>query len=573
MKPQTATNRWMVGRIFNAALATGLTLGLLVSSAHAGTYHVYSCRTPDGEAAPVDGWSGSVAPGGAFDDYVLDTCAEGGALVAALGDQTIHEANVDQSTWQFSPPTGLRIAAATLWRAATAQGGNAADSTYDAWVAGPTITAPFDECIYTQGCPAKGDLGNPLSSVNQLVAPAPSLGGSIYASAGCGGGGGRECPAAKGDPNNYAAALYLYAADLVLEQPEGPSASNVGGELASAPAVRGSSDLTFDASDAGSGVYEAVFSVDGQVVQRTVLDTNGGRCRDVGQTSDGTAAFLYVQPCLASVGADVPFDSTAVANGTHHLLVSVIDAAGNAAPVLDRMVTIEHPPEPGAAGGGRAGAPNGVNASAQASMTVRWQSTRKALLVSSYGRAHVIAGRLTAPGGVPIVGAQVEVLAAPSYAAARTISMPILRTDATGRFLMRVPDGVSSRALRFVYRARIGDALPSVTRTLRLSVRAGVALSVSPHIAGVGSTIDFAGRLLGGPVPSSGKQLVLEARSPGSPWIEFKVVRSGARGRFHASYRFRFGGPADYVFRACSEPEADYPFAAGASNVVAVHER
>ncbi len=70
MKPETATNRWMVGRIFNAALATSLALGLLVASAHAGTYHVYSCRTPDGEVAPVDGWSGSVAPGGAFDDYV-----------------------------------------------------------------------------------------------------------------------------------------------------------------------------------------------------------------------------------------------------------------------------------------------------------------------------------------------------------------------------------------------------------------------------------------------------------------------------------------------------------------------
>ncbi len=304
-----------------------------------------------------------------------------------------------------------------------------------------------------------------------------------------------------------------------------------------------------------------------------MLDANGGRCRDVGQTSDGTAAFLYVQPCLASVSADVPFDSTAVANGTHHLVVSVIDAAGNAAPVLDRMVTIENPPKPGAAGSGGSGAPNGVNASPQASLSVRWQSTRKALLVSGYGRAHVVEGRLTAPGGAPIAGAQVEVQATPSYAAAHTISMPILRTDSSGRFLLRLPGSASSRTLRFAYRARIGDAQPSATRTLRLSVRAGIALSVSPRLVGAGSTIDFTGRLLGGPLPSTGKQLVLEARSPGSAWIEFKVVRTGAGGRFRASYRFRFAGPADYVFRARSEPEADYPFAAGASNVVAVHER
>ena len=67
-----------------------------------------------------------------------------------------------------------------------------------------------------------------------------------------------------------------------------------------------------------------------------MLDYNGGRCQDVGQTTDGLAAFLYVQPCVQSVSADVPFDTTKVANGAHHLVVSVIDAAGNAAPVLDR---------------------------------------------------------------------------------------------------------------------------------------------------------------------------------------------------------------------------------------------
>jgi hypothetical protein len=104
-------------------------------------------------------------------------------------------------------------------------------------------------------------------------------------------------------------------------------------------------------------------------------------------------------------------------------------------------------------------------------------------------------------------------------------------------------------------------------------VRAGIALRVSPHTASVGSGIRFAGRLRGGPIPQGGKQLVLEARSPGSAWIEFKVVRTDARGRFHASYRFKFPGPAEYRFRVRSEAESDFPFAAGASNVAAVHER
>ncbi len=127
---------------------------------------------------------------------------------------------------------------------------------------------------------------------------------------------GFNCPAGPGDPNGYAAVVYLYAADLILEQSAPPSASNVSGELASAATVSGTSDVAFSASDPASGVYEAVFSVDGEVVQSTVVDEDGGRCRNVGQTTDGLAAFLYVQPCPASVNADVGFDTTRVATAS-----------------------------------------------------------------------------------------------------------------------------------------------------------------------------------------------------------------------------------------------------------------
>jgi hypothetical protein len=66
---------------------------------------------------------------------------------------------------------------------------------------------------------------------------------------------------------------------------------------------------------------------------------------------------------------------------------------------------------------------------------------------------------------------------------------------------------------------------------------------------------------------------VLEARAPGGRWIEFDDVRTGPRGVFHAGYRFKFPGPAHYQFRVLSEPESDYPYAQGASDVVAVTER
>jgi hypothetical protein len=523
---------------------------------------------PDGEAAPVDGWSGAVAPGSAYDVYALNTCAEGGALVAGLGDATIHATGVDRATWTFSPSQSSRLTAATLWRADGNPGTYGVNSTYQAWLAGPEYVDGFDECIYTQGCMGEGDFSNPHSPINRVVVPPSNLGGALIFGASCVGGASRQCPAGKGDANGYAAVVDLYAADLTLEQNEGPSAANVSGELASATTIGGNSDVAFDATDPGAGVYEAAFAIDGNVVQRTVLDENGGRCRDVGQTSDGTPAFLYLQPCLGSVSADVPFDTTGIANGAHHVVVSVIDAAGNAAPVLDRTVTIDNPSAPGAPG-----PPNGVNASAQASMSVRWNATRKTDLLTRFGRAASLTGRLVAPGGAPIANALVEVSATPAYIGARTSTIVGVRTDANGRFVARVPAGASSRTLRFAYRARIGESLPAVTRTLRLTVRAGIALSVSPHTTSVGRSILFRGRLLGGPVPPSGKQLVLEARSPGSSWIEFDVVRTNARGRYHASYRFKFAGPASYTFRVRCEPESDYPFAAGASNVVAVYER
>ena len=397
--------------------------------------------------------------------------------------------------------------------------------------------------------------------------PSANLGSHLYFNSACVGESGFSCPAAKGDASGYAVALDLFAADLTLEENEDPHASNVTGELATAPAVQGQSDVSFDATDAGSGVYEALFSVDGQLVRRTALDSNGGRCEDVGETTDGLPAFLYVQPCESSVSADVSLDTTTIANGAHHLVVSVIDAAGNAAPVLDRSITVANPPPPGTPG-----PPNGANASTQASLAVRWDATRKASLLSGYDRARAVAGVLTAPGATPIAGASIEVRATPAYAGARSIQLPSPRTDAQGRFSLRLPAGTSSRTLRFAYRAHVGDARPVATRTLTLEVPADIALRVSPRTTSVGHSILFRGRLRGGPMPQGGKQLVLEARSPGSAWIEFKVVHTDARGRFRAAYRFRFPGPAAYSFRARSEAESDFPFAGGSSNVVAVHE-
>jgi hypothetical protein len=496
--------------------------------------------------------------------------------MAAMRAETARTATVDSATWAFAAPMGETLAGATLWRAGDADGGTEINAFYEFWLAGPNdLNAPgnaFEQCVGGLPCPAGvGDTSQPLATENRLVVPSTNLGSHLYASTSCGGTAEYNCPVNSGDANGYAAVVYVYAADLILEQSAGPAVSDVSGELASAPTVSGTSDVAFGASDPGSGVYEAVFSVDGQVVQRTVVDEDGGRCRNVGETTDGLPAFLYVQPCPASLSADVGLETTLIDNGVHHLVVSVIDAAGNAATVLDRNITVENALALGGQSSAPLGAPNGTNSSAQATLTVGWKGAKGTRLTGGYGRARTIVGRLTGAAGVPIEGARIDLLATPGYAGASAAAMASPLTGRGGRFSLSLPASVSSRTLRFAYSNRVGMP-PVASATLMLSVRAGVTLGIAPRTSSVGRSVYFSGRLRGSPIPTGGKLLVLEARSLGGAWLEFDVIRTNAHGRYHASYRFKFPGPASYQFRVLCEAEADYPFVTGSSRVVGVFE-
>ncbi len=106
--------------VVKGTFVTCLALAAMAVVAHAGEYHVYSCRMPSGESAPADGWSPSVA-GTAV--YAEDTCGQpGGALLAALGEAK-RTANADIARWAFEAPAGESLASATLWRAGDADGG------------------------------------------------------------------------------------------------------------------------------------------------------------------------------------------------------------------------------------------------------------------------------------------------------------------------------------------------------------------------------------------------------------------------------------------------------------------
>ena len=586
---------WMRRFAGPATVAAGV-LGVLCAlaigagGAQAGKYHVYSCRTPNGGVAPVDGWTEAKS---GITDSTQDTCATGGALIAALSDGATHEVESDHATWTFGALAETTIAAAKLWRAGDADGGWATNATYEFWLAGPenkdVEADAIDQCIAEFGCPTGvGNTGTVKSSSNLVTVLPENLGTHLFMNVSCGGSPKFVCPSGKGDPNSYAAVVYLYAADLTLEQSSQPTVSNVEGELATAPTLTGMADLSLHAADSGSGVYQAVFTIDGLEAGRTVPDTNGGHCRNVGQTTDGLPAFLYLQPCAPALTADLPFDTTALADGTHHLVVSVTNASGNSTVALDRKITVlNHPSSPGQGPpttgkndpylspnpASQSRGANGTNASAGANLQVRWSTTARASLAAAYGHAQTVFGRLTAPGGAAIGEASVQVLSTPSFQGAKTVALVTARTAADGRFRVRLPVSTPSSRLTFAYSSHPPQPVPDVTATLALAVAARLTLNVTPRTSHAGGTIVFTGTLLGAPLPPGGKQLVLEARTPAGPWRQFQVLSTAAHGRYHARYRFRLAGPITYQFRAVSPKEADFPYATGSSNLVPVHER
>lgn len=589
-----------------AATLAALCLLVAAGGAWAGEYHVYSCRMPNGEAAPTDGWSASESGSGVVTE---NKCSTGGALLVGLSDGETHEVEADRGSWVFAVPTGENIASAKLWRAGDADGGWGTNATYQFWLAGPEnqdVEADvIDQCVAEFGCPTGvGSTSSALSSSNLVSVPPENLGTHLYANVSCGGGTKFKCPSGKGDPNGYAAVVYLYAADLTLEQTTQPKVSEVGGELATATTLSGTEDLSFHAEDTASGVYQAIFEVDGKQVAATLLASNNSHCQNVAQTDDGLPAFLYLQPCPQSLTADVPLNTTTLTDGTHHLVVSIANAAGNETVALDRTVTIKNQPamDPPTAPSPEGQEPpnteqhaqpiqtnttvtsstqvplsqptdNGTNATAAAALRVRWNATARTSLAAGYGHAQSVSGRLTSATGAPIGGAEIEVLETPAYERSPTRKLGEARTRPNGSFSFRLPPSTPSARLTFAYSAELPAPAPAATASLQLTVPASLSLKITPRTTQQHGTIVFAGKLRGAPLPPGGKQLVLEARTLGDPWRQFQVLTTGGAGAYRASYRFRLAGPIDYQFRVLSTQEADFPYAQGTSNVVLVHER
>jgi hypothetical protein len=110
---------------------------------------------------------------------------------------------------------------------------------------------------------------------------------------------------------------------------------------------------------------------------------------------------------------------------------------------------------------------------------------------------------------------------------------------------------------------------------LRLGVRSALHLRASAPVAVVGGRpVAFSGRVAADPgeIPADGVSIELQFRVGGSPWEEFRTLRSDGRGRFR--YRYRFSDDDSrgvrFRFRAVAPTQSGWPYEAGSSKPVAV---
>ena len=564
----TPTHRQRGARIAATALAGAAFLLAVPSPAGANSYHDFLCRIPygpfAGRAAPTD--DVTYTTNGTY-VFAGDSCAGGGALYASMDGEVPHPFGA--GGWDtFTAPAGLTIAGFTIWRYEAdgpTQPYGAPVSNLD-YSPGPASVQGL--CAQSLGCGSRGTLSGPLEPSNAVSVGDLSGVTQIQWSASCGGGPGGECPAS--GSGTLSSQYDVYAADVDLVDDTPPSVSDVSGPLVAGGTLSGEQSISFDASDAQSGVYSGSLVVDGQTVVSQILDSNGGACRSLELTSDGQRSFEHAQPCESTLSASLTLNTNQFAPGEHSLELIVEDAAGNQTIAYEGTITTSGPPlvavNGGSINGGR-GIPNGEPCAGEA-LELLVNGKRRAPTVL-YGTPVTVKGVLHC-GTVPIRNARIAIttIDAPPGAAINTNA----QTALDGSFSYKLPSG-PDRVLRLSYTAYSKDPGPSASATATISVQPKIQLQIGPHHTSNGHTIHWSGTIIGGPYPRHGVTLDTEVRE-GRRWKLFAQTVASSKGRFHYSYRFHATTePATYTFRVALPDTGaqDYPYTPSASNVVNVH--
>jgi hypothetical protein len=188
-------------------------------------------------------------------------------------------------------------------------------------------------------------------------------------------------------------------------------------------------------------------------------------------------------------------------------------------------------------------------------------------LTVDHGTAAEVRGRLTDARGRGVPDRPVVVVARAAGGIGGAPGRQRVVTDRHGGFEAPLRPGTSRRGVVSFHGG--GGFGPARHSPLELRVRAAVSLAAEPLRLRTGESVALSGRVRPGAarIPARGKLVTIQylERASGR-WRPALVVRTGARGRFKARYRFRYiTGAARIRLRATALPEAGWPYAAGSS--------
>jgi hypothetical protein len=295
--------------------------------------------------------------------------------------------------------------------------------------------------------------------------------------------------------------------------------------------------------------------------------TSGLAGGDIEIRRAGTDRWISLPVDHTTIGITAVVDDAALQDGVYDVRARVIDQAGNERSTTTRasgsaahLVLPLRVPTSLTAGRRQVRGSHGHHRT----VLVKTATT-------AFGSSVQVHGRLTVPGGNPLAAVDVDVLEHTELPDQPWIRAGVTRTDGQGRFTYRVLPG-PNRTVLFRYAG--SRLIRPRTTAVRVRVRAATSLRVDRHSVVNGEEVTFRGRVAGGPLPTVGKLIQLQAYSR-SEWRTFATPR--ARSRSHRwSYRYRFSatrGTVRYRFRAVVPAEGGYPFVRGSSRSLDVTVR
>jgi hypothetical protein len=325
-------------RLLAPAIAA-LCCAISAPAAPAGTLTVYSCTTPTGTWTGMTGWTSSAsAVVQGQDPGIATTCtAAKQQFTLEYGATQLPVGPGNWLSWSFAAPAGTSIHSISVPRSVDLGWPIVNDIdgrpyVYDAWHDNDVSANQLEFLFPARNGDMSGVNYAPVLSRENISWSSISLRLRCWESMG------------SGNCQPYRAKVLIPRATIGLTDNSGPNGTVSAGTLSGASPVRGVGDLAFHATDVGTGVYRSILGVDGQEVDRRVVDDAGGTCADVEPGNGDAYEFGSPQPCPTDVSGTVDFDTSSLLDGGHTVRLSLEDAAGNASIVYDGSFTTHNAP-------------------------------------------------------------------------------------------------------------------------------------------------------------------------------------------------------------------------------------